>query len=426
MRVFKFGGASIKSADAIRNVTNIISAHKDAPLAVVISALGKTTNALELVVQTVYDKQAEEAAAHIKQIEDDHLAIASELFNDADHPVFRELKNNFERLYDTQRFYTLKNITVDKGYDFLYDLIVSYGELISTTLVSYYMQAQGLPVYWLDVRTVLKTDHNHREGKVNWEVTRELVQAKVKPLISDQIVLTQGFIGGTVDNHTTTLGREGSDYTAAILAYCLDASEVTIWKDVPGVLNADPRIYPNATLLSSISFSEAVELAYYGATVIHPKTIKPLENKNINLRVRSFVHPTEPGTVISKDNLKDSDTPSFIFKNGQLLVKLSARDLSFIIEENLSEIFKCFADHHAKVGLMSNSAISFKACVSYDPKRLQGMINELEKNYQVSYTENVQLVTIRHYNNNTIDEVIGDKNVLLSQESKEMARFVVG
>lgn len=426
MRVFKFGGASIKSADAIRNVTNIISSFKDAPLAVVISALGKTTNALELVVQSVYDKQAEEAAAHIKQVEDAHLAIASELFNDADHPVFRELKSNFERLYDTQRFYTLKNITVDKGYDFLYDLIVSYGELISTTLVSYYMQSQGLPVYWLDIRTVLKTDHNHREGKVNWEVTRELVQAKVKPLISSQIVLTQGFIGGTVDNHTTTLGREGSDYTAAILAYCLDASEVTIWKDVPGVLNADPRIYPNATLLSSISFSEAVELAYYGATVIHPKTIKPLENKNITLRVRSFVNPTEPGTIISKDNSKDTEEPSLIFKNGQLLVTLSARDLSFIIEENLSEIFKCFADHHAKVGLMSNSAISFKACVSYDPKRLQGMINELEKNYQVSYTENVQLVTIRHYNNNTIDEVIGDKNVLLSQESKEMARFVVG
>ena len=426
MRVFKFGGASIKSADAIKNVTNIISDHKDAPLAIVISALGKTTNALELVVQTVYDKQAEAAAAHIKQIEDTHLAIASELFEDAGHPVFRELKSNFERLYDTQRFYTLKNITVDKGYDFLYDLIVSYGELISTTLVSYYMQSQGLPVYWLDVRTVLKTDHNHREGKVNWEVTRELVQAKVKPLISDQIVLTQGFIGGTVDNHTTTLGREGSDYTAAILAYCLDASEVTIWKDVPGVLNADPRIYPNATLLSSISFSEAVELAYYGATVIHPKTIKPLENKNITLRVRSFVHPTEPGTIISKDNLKDTEVPSFIFKNGQLLVSLSARDLSFIIEENLSEIFKCFADHHAKVGLMSNSAINFSACVSYDPKRLDGMINELQKNYQVSYTQNVQLVTIRHYKQGTIDQVIGDKNVLLSQESKEMARFVVG
>ncbi len=426
MRVFKFGGASIKSADAIKNVADIIERFKGEPLAIVVSALGKTTNALELVVQTVYDKQAEEAAAHIKGIEDEHMAIASGLFTDPNHMVFRELRSNFERLYDTQRFYTLKNITVDRGYDFLYDLVVSYGELLSTTLVSYYLQERGLPVYCLDVRTVLKTDHNHREGRVNWEVTRELVKAKVQPLISSQIVLTQGFIGGTVDNHTTTLGREGSDYTAAILAYCLDAKEVTIWKDVPGVLNADPRLYPNAQLLSALSYKEAVELAYYGATVIHPKTIKPLENKNINLRVRSFVEPDAPGTTISRDDAHDSEVPSLIFKGNQLLISLSAKDFSFIIEENLSEIFKCFSDNHMKVGLMHNSAINFSACLTYDPKRVQAMANELSANYNVDVREGVQLVTIRHYKADTIDEVIAGKQVLLSQESQVMARYVVG
>lgn len=424
MKVFKFGGASIKSAEAIENVANIIASHSAQPLAVVISALGKTTNALEEVVQAVYDKQAELAAERIKAIEDNHLEIARKLFADEKHPVFMELANNFERLYDIQRFYTLKNITIDKGYDFLYDLIVSYGELISTTLVSYYLKERDLPTYWLDVRTVIKTDHHYREGKVNWDVTRELVQAKVAPLVQSQIVLTQGFIGGTVDNNTTTLGREGSDYTAAILAFCLNAEEVTIWKDVPGVLSADPRHYPDAELLNSISYSEAVELAYYGATVIHPKTIKPLENKNITLRVHSFVHPDEPGTIISRNTEGDGQVPSCIFKPNQVLIKLSPKDFSFIIEENLSEIFKCFADHNVKVGLMQNSAINFSACITCDPKRLNSLVNELGNQYAVSYTENALLTTIRHYKPETIKSVIADKHVLLSQESDVMARFV--
>lgn len=425
MRVFKFGGASIKNADAIRNVADIVTSYQNGKLVLVVSALGKTTNALELITEAVYHKEAEKAAELIQQLKEGHFAILNELFEDKDHVAFRDLEQFFERLFDIQRLYTLKTITIDAGYDYLYDQIVSFGELMSTNMVSNYLRQRGLPVYWLDVRTVIKTDSRYREGGVHWEVTEQLIKAKLEPLIDSQLVITQGFLGSTVENHTTTLGREGSDYTAAIMAYCLNAEELVIWKDVPGVLNADPRQFPNATLLKKISYREAVELAYYGATVIHPKTIKPLQNKNIVLRVRSFVHPEDEGTIVSTDTSHDSEKPSIIYKQEQALLTLSSKDFSFIIEENLSQIFRLFADFGVKVGLMQSTAINFTVCINHDKTKLPQLLKALEQYYKVESTENLELVTIRHFDAETLSKALKGKEPIISQEGKVMARYVV-
>lgn len=426
MRVFKFGGASIKNADAIRNVASIVTNYQNGKLVLVVSALGKTTNALEEIAEAVYNKQAELSAERIEKLKEGHFAILDELFDDKQHVAFRDLDQFFERLMDIQRFYTLKNITIDAGYDYLYDQIVSFGELMSTNMVSHYLRHTGLPVYWLDVRTVIKTDSRYREGGVNWEVTEQLIQAKLQPLIDSQLVITQGFLGSTVENHTTTLGREGSDYTAAIMAYCLDAEELVIWKDVPGVLNADPRLFPDARLLKKISYNEAVELAYYGATVIHPKTIKPLQNKNITLRVRSFINPADEGTVVSTATGHDHEIPSIIYKMNQALVTLRTKDFSFIIEENLSQIFRLFADFGVKVGLMQSTAIKFTVCINHDKAKLPSLLKALEQHYQVESQENLELVTIRHFDDDTLKQALKGREPIISQEGKVMARYVVG
>ncbi len=426
MRVFKFGGASIKNADAIRNVAEIVTNYKNGKLVLVVSALGKTTNALEEIADAIYNKEAELSAERIDALKAGHFAILDELFEDKQHIAFRDLEQFFERLMDIQRFYTLKNITIDAGYDYLYDQIVSFGELMSTNMVSHYLRHRSLPVYWLDVRTVLKTDSRYREGGVNWEVTEQLIQAKLQPLIDSQLVITQGFLGSTVENHTTTLGREGSDYTAAIMAYCLDAEELVIWKDVPGVLNADPRLFPDARLLKKISYSEAVELAYYGATVIHPKTIKPLQNKNITLRVRSFIYPTDEGTIVSTATGHDHEIPSIIYKQNQALLTLGTKDFSFIIEENLSHIFRLFADFGVKVGMMQATAINFTVCIDHDKAKLPSLIKTLEQDYRVESQENLQLVTIRHFDADTLKQALKGRDPIISQEGKVMARYVVG
>ncbi|CAN5168550.1 aspartate kinase [soil metagenome] len=425
MRVFKFGGASIKNAAGIRNVAEIVKSYKESKLILVVSALGKTTNALEEIAEAVYNKEAELSAERIQELKDDHFRILDELFEDKSHIAFRDLDQFFERLFDIQRFYTLKNITIDAGYDYLYDQIVSFGELMSTNMVSHYLRFQSLPVYSLDVRTVLKTDSRYREGGVNWEVTEQLIRAKLQPLISSQLVVTQGFLGSTVENHTTTLGREGSDYTAAIMAYCLDAEELVIWKDVPGVLNADPRLFPNARLLQKISYNEAVELAYYGATVIHPKTIKPLQNKNITLRVRSFIHPTDEGTIVNTDTTHDSEVPSIIYKQDQTLLTLGTKDFSFIIEENLSHIFRLFADFGVKVGMMQATAICFSVCINHERNKLPALIKTLEQDYRVDSQHNLELVTIRHYDTDTVTKALRGKEPILTQEGKVMSRYVV-
>jgi aspartate kinase len=307
-------------------------------------------------------------------------------------------------------------------YDQVYDQIVCMGEIISTKIVAAYLNATALPVQWLDVRDIIKTDNTYREGKVDWEQTTALAMRQING--SSRIVLTQGFLGGTSENYTTTLGREGSDYTAAILAFCLNAESVTIWKDVPGVLNADPKWFDETQLIPQLSYQDAIELAYYGATVIHPKTIKPLQNKNIPLYVRSFVHPQEKGTEISNTQTP-LPVPCFIFKVDQLLISLSPKDFSFIVEENFSDIFRLFSRHGVKINTMQNSAISFSVCVDNDPRRVPALIGELQQHYRVLYNDRVELITIRYYDQATIDRVTVDKVVLLEVKSRYTVQLVV-
>ena len=420
MKVFKFGGASVKDAAAVKNVTKILSGFSEDQLVVVVSAMGKTTNALEKVVSAFMDKSGE-APKLLQEVKDFHRKIMLDLFPSANHPVFDIVNNIFVEIE-----WVLEE-EPSKGMAFAYDQIVSTGELISTRIISAYLSLSGIDHTWLDARDVIQTDNNYREGNVNWELTEKLCRDKVMPLISlpGKKAITQGFIGGTSENYTTTLGREGSDYSAAIFAYCLEAPDVYIWKDVPGVLNADPKYYTDAQKLERMSYHDAIELAYYGASVIHPKTIKPLENKSISLHVKSFMNPELPGTVIGKDLQTKPLIPSFIFKENQLLVSISAKDFSFIAEDNLHEIFGLFANAGVKINLMQNSAISFSVCIDNDRHKAPELIGKLRESYKVLYNENLQLFTIRHYFSSTVEMLTAGKEILLEQRSRHTAQFVV-
>jgi aspartate kinase len=414
MKIFKFGGASVKDADAVKNVAGILGLFPKERLVVVVSAMGKTTNALERLTDAVFYKK-EDPIAVLAEIKKYHFDIAEKLFP-AGHPFFTELHNTFVELDWAAEG------EPEHSFDQLYDQVVSLGEIISTKIVAAYLQHVSIRCSWVDVRDLVKTDNTYREGKVDWEQTekniRELLGKK------EEIVITQGFLGGTSENFTTTLGREGSDYTAAILAYCLDAESVTIWKDVPGVLNADPKWFDETKLIEQLSFQDAIELSYYGATVIHPKTIKPLQNKDIALYVRSFVNPSEKGTAIN--NAQSSlPIPCFIFKVDQLLISISPKDFSFIVEENFSEIFRLFSEHGVKINTMQNSAISFSLCVDNNARKIPGLIKELQKTYRVLYNDRVELITIRYYDQATIDRVILDKIVLLEVKSRYTVQLVV-
>jgi aspartate kinase len=315
-----------------------------------------------------------------------------------------------------------------RSYDYVYDQIVSVGELLSTKIVSAYLNAEHLTNTWLDVRSVIQTDNTYRNANINWKLTEQLVRelfAKNKALNTSNYIVTQGFIGASSENFTTTIGREGSDFTAAILAYCLNAESVTIWKDVPGMLNADPKWFDDTQQLHHISYHEAVELAYYGATVIHPKTIKPLQNKKIPLLVKSFLDPNQQGTLVDGNTTEDELIPSFIFKMQQVLISISAKDYSFIVEDNLSQIFSQLSAHKITVNMMQNSAISFSICVDFNPFTTHQFIEELQKEYQVLYNENLELVTIRHYDAATIERVTANKQILVEQKSRNTARFVM-
>ena len=327
MKVFKFGGASVKEANAVKNVANIINLFPKDNLLIVVSAMGKTTNALEKLNRSIYSN-TNDIIAHIKTIKDYHYAIVNELFADKTHQVFNELAELFESLAKQTSCSPSENV------DYSYDQIVSFGELIATKIISNYLQVVGIDNTWLDVREIIKTNTNYREGLVDWKLTNNLSQKQLLPAYNSykerKIIVTQGFIAGTTEKTTTTLGREGSDYTASILAYQLNAEEVIIWKDVPGVLNADPKYFSVTEKLNAISYREAIELSYYGATIIHPKTIKPLQNKNIPLSVKSFIAPEDAGTLINNNTQSDSLIPSFIFKVNQLLISLMPKDFSFI------------------------------------------------------------------------------------------------
>jgi aspartate kinase len=414
MRVFKFGGASVKDADGVRNVHAVLQKVGFDDVLIVVSAMGKTTNALELVIKNYFDK-AKTLQASVQEVKKYHNQIIIDLFDDESHPVFESVNKLFGELD-----YFLSH-NKSPNYSFVYDQIVSMGELISSTILSHYFAHQNIPNNWVDVRNFVKTDSNYRDAGVNWEVTQKNISKGIKKNILN---ITQGFIGADDNNFTTTLGREGSDYSAAIFAYCLNAESVTIWKDVPGVMNADPRFFENATLLNQISYREAIELAFYGATVIHPKTLQPLQKKEIPLLVKSFINPILPGTKVSKGADLEPHLPCFIIKREQLLLSLSSIDFSFIMEENISEIFKLLHEFKMKVSLIQNSAISFSVCIEDKYKNFEALKTILAKKFKVSYNENVSLYTIRHFDEKSKTAIEKNKNVLLKQISRETLQMV--
>lgn len=420
MEVFKFGGASVKNANAVKNVGEVIRLYKD-DLVVVISAMEKTTNNLEKVVES-YLKKDGKVRESLLVVKDFHASILGNLFDNKTHPIFNEIHNTFVEIeWEIEE-------DANREYDYIYDQIVSIGELLSTKIVSAYLNEIGLINSWQDARNLIQTDNTHRNAKVDWELTELLIPKVISPLLNrkeQSIIITQGFIGSSSELFTTTLGREGSDFSAGILGYCLNAESVTIWKDVPGMLNADPKWFDDTTKLDNISYHEAVELAYYGASVIHPKTIKPLHNKNIPLYVKSFVSPNEEGTLINENTKDDSRVPSFIFKMNQVLISISAKDYSFVMEDSLSHIFRIFSEFGVSINLMQNSAISFSVCVNFDSQKTMQLIEELRKDYKILYNDNLELVTIRHYDQKTIERVTLGKDILVEQKSRHTARFIM-
>lgn len=414
MRIFKFGGASVKDADGIKNVFSVLEkvGHEDTLL--VISAMGKTTNALEVVIKNYFDK-SNELHASLQEVKKYHNQILLDLFDDEEHEVFYAVNSHFADL----EYFIRSNKS--PNYNFVYDQIVSYGEIVSTTIVNHYFNHAGLKNNWVDVRNFIKTDNTYRDANVDWEKTQQFISKGIK---KKALNITQGFLGSDENNFTTTLGREGSDYTAAIFAYCLNAESVTIWKDVPGVMNADPRYFENAILLNQISYREAIELAFYGATVIHPKTLQPLQKKEIPLHVKSFINPLLPGTSVSKGKDLEPQAPCYIVKRDQLLISLSSIDFSFIMEENISEIFSLLHQFKIKVSLIQNSAISFSVCVEDKFGNFNELKAILAKKFKVSYNENVSLYTIRHFTKESAEMVEKEKTVLLKQISRETMQVV--
>ncbi|MBG6235919.1 aspartate kinase [Pedobacter sp. CAN_A7] len=417
MEVYKFGGASVGDAKSIKNTTDLILKSDADQLLVVVSAMGKMTDALEYLTQAFISNN-DESFRILDDIKAYHFEVMHQLFPDAQHPVFNDVANVFVEIE-----WLLEEEAIDPP-DYIYDQIVSIGEVASTKIIAAYLQLAGKNVTWADARNYIKTDNNYREALVDWEKTGQEIQRHLLPLLEKAVVITQGFIGGTSENFTTTLGREGSDYSAAIFSACLNATALTIWKDVPGVLNADPKWFEHTEMIPQLSYHDAIELAYYGATIIHPKTIKPLQNKNIPLYVRSFIDCQRPGTVINAQHT-EKPVPSFIFKMNQVLISIFPKDYSFIIEESLSDIFNIFHKHKVKVNTMLNSALSFSVSVDHDELKIKNLINGLKEKYHVKYNTGLELVTIRYYNKDTITRVAANKEILLEVKSRNTCQILM-
>jgi len=415
MRIFKFGGASVKDAEGVRNLVRVLEQTGHDDIFLIVSAMGKTTNAMEKVVDG-YFKDRQAVNAILQEVRDYHLTILNDLFPEKKNKVFRDT----ELLFDEVQGFLAWNKS--PKYNFVYDQVVGYGELVSTAIVSAYLNEVGINNTWVDVRNYIKTDNNYRDVNVNWEKTQQQVSAG---LDSKKLYVTQGFLGSDDNNFTTTLGREGSDYTAAIMAYCLDADSVTIWKDVPGVLNADPRYFDKAELLNRISYREAIELAFYGASVIHPKTLQPLQRKGIPLHVKSFLRPADPGTTVGSGEGIEPEVPCFIVKKNQVLMKLSSLDFSFIVEDNISALFKLLHDYKMKVDMIQNSAISFSVCVDNKFGRLEELLEHLQGKFKVVCHQDVSLYTIRHFTAEAINSLQNGREVLLEQRGRETVQLVV-
>jgi aspartate kinase len=420
MKIFKFGGASVKDAGAVRNVSHILSLFPNDRLIVVISAMGKTTNKLEEVVKAMQAKDKRHYEDLVEELYQFHLHIVSELFHEKHFAIHRQLEETFENLKN--RF----DLAVSEHANFEYDQIVSIGEVASTLIVEAFLKEEGHSTFWLDARKVIRTNNQYREGEVDWKRTAELVNERVMPEFETRrIGITQGFLGHTSEGFTTTLGREGSDFTAGILAFVTNATDVTIWKDVPGMLNADPKWFDDTIKLDKISFKEAIELSYYGASVIHPKTIKPLQNKGIPLFVKSFIHPDAEGTSIQESEEFDHFVPSFIFKMNQVLMSFTPTDFSFIVEENLGDIFQQLAFYGVRINLMQNSALSFSILFDREKTDPEKLVKKFADQYKIRYNEGLELVTIRHYDQATIDRVTVDKDILLEQRTRQTIRMVM-
>ena len=415
MRIYKFGGASVKDSKGIENLFSILNNKGFDNTLLVVSAMGKTTNAFELVVKNYFENKSE-LQYSINEIFKFHNQILIDLFSNQNHKIYKDIQLIFESL----KGFLSRNKS--PNYSFVYDQVVPNGELLSTKIISAYLNFKGVTSNWIDSRDLVKTDSNYRDADLDWEITQNNISEKVNKKLLN---ITQGFIGSNKNNFNTTLGREGSDYSAAIYAYCLNAESLTIWKDVPGVLNADPRVFKNPILLKYISYTEAIELAFYGASVIHPKTLQPLQKKEIPLYVRSFLNSDEKGTAISRGVKIKPEVPCFIVKRNLNLLKLSSLDFSFIVEENISEIFQVLHENKMKVDLIQNSAISFSVCIYDKFNRLKELLSILKATFKVECVENVNLFTIRHFNETSSAEILKNNELILEQRTDEVLQLVV-
>ena len=413
-RIFKFGGASVKNSDAIINLKEIVSLHKEGLTVIVVSAIDKTTNQLEEIWKSYLNDDMDSAIQKTNKCIDFHYDIINNLVLNKDDDFvaqFNSLSNELKSFLSNNK----------KNNNLSYSKIVSYGELWSTLIISSYLNREGYLNNWVDARKIIKTKLNFIESDVDWEKTNEIVNQTIN---KKKLYVTQGFISSNSDGLTTTLGREGSDFTASIIGTCLAVDEVVIWKDVDGLLNADPKWFDNTKVLKNISYKEAIELSYLGASVIHPNTVKPLQNKKINLRIKSFLVPSNKGSLISESGLDDREIPSLIYKPNQFLLSITTKDYSFVFEEHISEIFSIFSYSGYKVHLMQNSALSFSVCGIISPFKLPLLIKGLQKNYKVKYNEKVDLLTIRHYNSLDIPDFLKSKEILIQQRSRSTIRFV--
>lgn len=415
MLVFKFGGASVKDSKGVKNLLNIVSAYSE-NLIVVVSALGKTTNALEEILKLSYQDMAM-SLNKLDDLKKYHAIILNDLFSERNHKVFEEIEEEFDSL-------TKKLKTDYDSYDLKYDQIVSFGEIFSTKIVSAFLNQEQLSNSWIDIRKVFRTDDTYREAKIDFDQT-EKECTKTFNFKDNRVFITQGFIGGSKKGFVTTLGREGSDYTAAVLANLLNAEKVVVWKDVEGILNADPQYFDTTEKLDKISYQEAVELAYFGAKVIHPKTLKPLHNKNIPLYVRSFINPEGEGTEIDCFKHYDQELPIFILKKDQMLISLLPKDLSFVLEDELSKIFKYLSEHRIKVNIIQNSAISISFCIDNANNKSKQLIEKLKEDYKVLYNDQLELLTIRHYSEEAINRITKGRKIYIEQRSRHTAHFVM-
>ena len=415
MRIYKFGGASVKDAEGIRNLFSIMKQEGFDKTLLVVSAMGKTTNAFELVVKNYFENK-NELQYSINQIFEFHNTVLLELFSDKNYEVFNDIK----LIFDNLKVFLKRNKS--PNYSFVYDQVVPCGEILSTKIISAFLNLSGVKSNWLDSRELIKTDSNYRDADIDWKLTQKNISENID---KKKLNITQGFIGSNQNNFNTTLGREGSDYSAAIYAYCLNAQSLTIWKDVPGVLNADPRVFKNPILLDYISYTEAIELAFYGASVIHPKTLQPLQKKEIPLFVKSFLNPKGKGTAISRGIKIKPEVPCFIVKRNLNLLKLSSLDFSFIVEENISEIFQVLHENKMKVDLIQNSAISFSVCVYDKFNRLKELLSILKATFKVECVENVNLFTIRHFDEKSSNEILKNNELILEQRTDDVLQLIV-